>query len=377
MIFETSVVLCGISIVLNAILLLFNYQNFLKHKAFLERISVLLLCLLLTGLIFLLINFFYPELIIFQILYAIETIAFALTVYGFFEFVGFSGESRPQKEKILIAMYLSIFYTIITILFSLNFNFVKTIEGHLYFGLDFESPLLLIVVIIAFCLPIIHLGAISVKKFLKVYEESLRYPLIGFLAAFAFLISSMFLVIDFIEIRITIYYFLISALILGLILNRKYPSLLVDLAHKFAFKTLFIIHNNGQTIFSHQFAPLSPETKEKNEIGYLVGGFIYALTHGIKEIVKTEYETNLRIMDFGKLKMLFYYGNQIFGVLFSREANSVIYNRLQKFIDKFEDVFPNLIQNPTEIILEGQIIKEADKETIKDIQDLLKLHFNW
>jgi hypothetical protein len=371
-IFEMNIILCSVCVVLNAILLIFNCQLFLKHKAYLERVSVCLECLLVLALVIFLVNLFFPLLIIFQIILVIEMGAFALTIYGFFEFLAFSGESRPQKEKILVGIYSSISYIVVAVLFCSNFK-MEVIEGHLYLGLDLN---VLIVALILFMLPIIHLGAIALKKFLKVYEEALRYPLIGFINALAFYLTSIYLVLDFIEIRLIVYFFLIGALVLGIILNRAYPNLLVEMAHKFAFKTLFIIRNNGQTIFSHEFAPIVPGIKEKDKISYLIGGFIYAISHGIKEVIRQEYDTSLRTMDFGTLKMLFYYGNQVFGILFSRETNTVIYDKLKNFIDKFEIAFPEIIENTTGAnLLEVQSVDEKDQATVQEIKDLMKLFF--
>ncbi len=372
MIFEMNVILCSICVVLNAILLIFHCQMFLKHRAYLEKLAVRLESLLLVGLVIFLINLFYPILLTFQIILVIETGAFALSMYGFFEFLAFGGESRPQREKILVMIYCLISYIVVGVLFYLNFK-MQVIEGHLYLGLDLN---VLLLAMILFALPIIHLGAIALKYLLKVYEKSLRYPLIGFINALAFYLISNFLVLDLIEVRISTYFFLIGALVLAITLNRIYPNLLVDIARIFAFKNLYIIRNNGQTIFSHEFAPVAPGIKEKDKISYLIGGFIYAISHGIKEVVRQEYDSNLRVMDFGKLKMLFCYGNQVFGILFSRETNTVIYNKLKNFIDKFEIAFPEIIENTTGAnLLEAQSVDEKDKATVREIKDLMKLFF--
>jgi len=367
-----NIILCSVCVVLNAILLIFNCQLFLKHKAYLERVSVCFECLLVLALVIFLVNLFFPILVLFQIILVIETGAFALTIYGFFEFLAFSGESRPQKEKIIVGIYCLISYIVVAVLFCSNFK-LEVIEGHLYLGLDLN---ILFLALILFMLPIIHLGAIALKKFLKVYEESLRYPLIGFINALGFYLTSIYLVLDFIEIRLIVYFFLIGALVLGIVLNRAYPNLLVEMAHKFAFKTLFIIRNNGQTIFAHEFAPIVPGIQEKDKISYLIGGFIYAISHGIKEVIRQEYDSSLRTMDFGKLKMLFYYGNQVFGILFSRESNKVIYDKLKNFIDKFEIAFPEIIENTKGAnLLEAQSVDKKDQATVQEIKDLMKLYF--
>ena len=83
-------------------------------------------------------------------------------------------------------------------------------------------------------------------------------------------------------------------------------------------------------------------------------------------------------MNFGKIKMLFYYGTYVFGVLFSRESNAVIFNRLQRFVNGFEETFKEIVEDPTAtVILDGTTDGEKDPKLHKEINLLLQLYFKF
>ena len=83
-------------------------------------------------------------------------------------------------------------------------------------------------------------------------------------------------------------------------------------------------------------------------------------------------------MDFGTFKMIFYYTDQLFGVLFATRINNVMHDKLKNFVDAFEQTFPDFVsdQNYT-VLLEDQPDEEKNKEAIEKIKALLKLHFKW
>ena len=120
------------------------------------------------------------------------------------------------------------------------------------------------------------------------------------------------------------------------------------------------------------------EIKNKKMIKYLIGGFIYAITHGIKEIIKEEYETQLRAMDFGSLKMMFYYGEKCFGVLFCRETNNILHQKLKNFVLAFETTFPDRLEGPAQPTWLSESGEEAgDPVFLEKVKVLLKEHFKF
>ncbi|HUX98939.1 MAG TPA: hypothetical protein VMV49_05260 [Candidatus Deferrimicrobium sp.] len=112
MIFELSIILSIICTILSGLLFIFNYKNYRRHHAYIEKFAAVFQIFILVGLILFSINLFFHNLIIFQILVIIESIVFCITVYGFFEIFRISGEIRPEREKKLVGIYLVICLTI-------------------------------------------------------------------------------------------------------------------------------------------------------------------------------------------------------------------------------------------------------------------------
>jgi hypothetical protein len=369
MFLELNLALCATCIILNVIQLLFNLQNFLKHRAYLEKFSILLQGVLISGLAVILLNLIIPNIHILQIIFIMETVAFGVALYGIFRMLELSGERRSRGEKVAVALYGTVGFIVTFILYSINVQ-VQVIEGHIYFSLDFWMVIIGTIILAA---PVLYLGVLFTQRFLKIYEEQLRKPMIFFLFTLGFYLSSIFYIIVFVEVYG--YIALIGSLIAGIALILKYPNLLSQLGSTFAFKRLYIVRNNGQTLFSHEFGPGDTEFKNKQLMQYLVGGFIYAITHGIKEFVE-EPDSQLRTMDFGKMKMVFHYGDRVLGVLFSKEANSIIHKKLKDCIEEFELVFQQFLEESTAVnLLDGDMLNAQDKETLTKMQRLLEKHF--
>ncbi len=368
MFLELNLALCATCIVLNVIQLLFNFQSFLKHRAYLEKFSILLQGVLISGLAVILLNLIFPNIHILQVIFVLESLAFAVALAGIFKMLDQSGERRSRWEKITIAVYGIVGFIVTFILYSINVQ-VQVIEGHIYFSLDFWMVIIGTLILAA---PVLYLGILFTRRVLKVYEEQLRNPMIMFLTALGFYLSSIFYIIVFVEVYG--YIALIGSLIVGIALILKYPNLLSQLGSTFAFKRLYIVRTNGVTVYSHEFGPSATEVKNKL-IQYLMGGFLYAITHGIKEFVD-EPDSQLRTMDFGKLKMVFHYGDKVLGVLFSKEANNVIHKKLKDCIEEFELVFQQFLDESRAInLLDGESLNEQDKETLTKMQRLLENHF--
>ena len=134
MFFELNLILCSACLVLNLILLHFNYQSYRSRKVYIEKFAILYLFFFLIGLLLFLINLIFPVSWLFQAVWVIESIAFSTSVYGFFELMANSGESRPKKEKLAVGIYLFAVFIMIFIWYSLTIN-PQMIEGHLYLGL--------------------------------------------------------------------------------------------------------------------------------------------------------------------------------------------------------------------------------------------------
>ncbi len=372
MFFELNVILCAVCIGLNTIQLIFNYQCYLRDKAYLQKFSILLQTVILVGLGVFFLNLFIPESGIFILALVIESFAFGVSIIGFIRMVEISGQERPKKEKIIITTYLLLAFIIVLTIYTFNIRVVE-IEGRSYFGL---YSFYLIIGVVTLIIPQIHLLIISIKNFFKLYELKLRTPLIFFILALFFYLSALFAVVSIIEIRIIAYILLMIALFVGIALIKKYPNLLPQLGTSFAYQSLFIIRNNGQTLFQKEFAPLVDEIKDRTIINYLIGGFIYAISSGLKEVVKDNTSTHLQTMDFGKIKMVFYYGKEVFGVLFTQEANKVIYNRLKKSIEEFELNFNQFLKtNPSINLMEGAELSAENSDAKKKLIEILEKYF--
>ncbi len=373
MFFELNLILCSACLILNLILLLFYIQSYRSQKGYIEKFAILYLFFFLIGLLLFLLNLIFPINWLFQGIWVVECVAFSISVYCFFELMATSGESRSKKEKLAIGIYLSAVFIVIFIWYSLTIK-EFWIEGHKYLGLDWFG---FIGGTILFLIPEVHLYAVSIKKLFRIFEKKERYPLVLFLTILGFYLMATFCIVVFTQLRIYAFITLLGAIIGGLILNRVYPGLLVQIGSNFAFKRLYIVRNNGITLYSQEFGPATGKIKDTKIIQYLIGGVIYATTHGIKEIIKQEYVTTLRTMDFGKVKMIFHYGSQVLGILFTRETNTAIYNKLQKCIEDFELTFQKLLDQPTLNLLDAQLLSDENNETRRKIHDLLKKYFKF
>lgn len=358
---------------LGIIILVILVSIYKRHRAKIEKLAIFLQLSILTGFIVSFINLMIPSLIIFQITIIIGLATNILFIYVFFTLLEGSGESRPKWERLVLMIY-----SVIVVIFMVIFAFyeVTTVPldgGIMSYGLELH---LVIIPAILMLLPYIYMIIITGRFFQKLYDKEMRKKLNLFYVLLLNYLSFVYAFLFLVDIRVIAAGALIVieiGIILFLKLNHNF---LAQLHSTFAYKRVFIIRNNGQTIYSHDFS--KAKSKEVKTVKYLIGGFIYAITHGIKEIVKQEYEAILRSMDFGNLKMLFFYGEHVFGVLFSREANNVIYNRLERFVRGFEGSFPEIINDPTgTIVLDDQESIAKDPKAKKEIESLLSLYFKF
>jgi hypothetical protein len=374
MIYELLIALIAISLILSLLMELIIFQIYKKNKANIEKLALTLQIVYLSCIFLYFLTLLFPLLPIYQALLVPTTSGFFLTVYAFFVLLSGSGEIRPKRERNLLLLLVGIINVILLVLSFLN---IKTdyIEEHLYFGLAYP---VLIGPAIFILIPIIYMVTISFKKLLKLYEQRFQLALTIFIITLFIYVMSQYFTFFLMEARILSVCLLVASCIIGVYFFKKDPNFLVRIGTSFAFKSIFLIKNNGQTIYSHEFQPMLSQTTDKKTINYLIGGFIYALSHGIKEIVKHDYGSSLRSMDFGTFKMLFYYTDQLFGVLFATTSNNIMHNKLKNFVDAFQQTFPDFVsaQDYT-MLLEEQPGDEKNKEAVEKIKALLKLHFKW
>jgi len=372
MIFELHVALTIICLILEGTITANLFRIFRRHKAAVEKAALLLLLTLFLGFLLYFINLFVQDLQIFLVLMILSPITYFFAFSGSFTLLEGGGEVRPKLEKLILYIYITVLMVIVATLSLLN---IQITPGEpRYFGVDLWT---LFIPMILMTLPQFYTAIISLKYYVKLYEKEIQVTHFIFMGLLTSFITSQFLIIYMTEIRPIAYYIFIGAAIGGIIFLMVRHNYMAQLASTFAYKSLFVIRNNGQTLYSHEFERIIDETKDIKTIQYLIGGFIYAISHGLKEIIKEEIldKTDLRAMDFGRLKMLFYYGNGVFGVLFTRESNNVIYDRLKRFINEFELVFKEFLESKTgPSLLEGQTLPDP---AIKKIDDLLQLYFKF
>jgi len=213
---------------------------------------------------------------------------------------------------------------------------MQIIEGRLYYGV---SPFNILFIVIYLAPPLVHIMYTSSKTLFQHFSKESRkelgayfYTLVGFIILCAYMILDL-------NFRVFNYYIFLGITAVNLILFYKKPKILVHFGSSVGVRSIFIVRNNGMTIYTKDFAKATVINKEdKSRINLLIGGFVYAISHGIREIIRKEYEANLKSMNFGSIKMIFGYGKKVFGVLFTHSVNDYLQRKLTEFIDEFEKV---------------------------------------
>ena len=312
-----------------------NYINYSESRGRMERNITLTHLFILFSQVLFLIVIIYPfnNIFLFQLIPFVHTVAILYTFYVYFGLVDIAGEIIPHREKIGIVVYCFLGLIISNVL---NYFFLEivTIENRIFFGVNLINVSVMIIYLL---LPMTYVVYIANKKLIKHFTDESRKALsIYFYTLIAFEISCIFTLLV-LPLRTISYFIFLGIEIVNIVLFLKNPKILIYFGSILGTKSIYIVRNNGMTIYTKDFTPSTVIDKtDKNRINLLIGGFVYAISHGIREIIKKEYQTNLQSMNFGIIKMVFGYGEQVFGVLFTTSANDYLQRRLTQFIKKFE-----------------------------------------
>ena len=258
---------------------------------------------------------------------------------------------------------------------NLFFYEFRIIEGHFIFGMSFE--LLIPITILLFIGTIIVLSVIF-KESMELYEHSMKRKMqICFLLHLANVFTiSLFSAIFSMELLI---FSIITILIahVGLVLMNYFePQIITKFWSYFVVQSIYVIKNDGRTMFSYDFTKKANEDDNYTEM-FLIGGFIYAITHGIEHITKVK--TSIKLIDVQRIKIAFYFGKYSFSILFTREINNQIYKKLKGFMTEFERDFAPIIADwdgRIESFFEaGQIKNEFGFQRTLNLHEILDRYF--
>ncbi len=375
MYFEITLTLSIISVGLSATNFVLNYKNYAESKARLERNISLSHLFILMSLIFFTISILFPIPFYYQVIPLVQCALLLYFIKAAYELILMSGDKSLQKQNFFVAGMTFIILGSLTLINYFFFH-VVSIEGRLYFGMHgfiFLSATAFMV------LPLSLLSRLVVIKILKfIPKQHKKLYILYFSQIILYLLSSATLIF-ILEVRFIIFPVFITISIISLILFMKFPKLLIRINTMFSLKSLLIVKNNGMTLFHKDFSAFSLYEKiDRHRISLLIGGFVFAISKGIKEIIKKEYETILKTIDFGVINMMFGYGERVFGVIFTHEVNNYLQERLTDFIHEFEKKNEKELNDwmgATTYMSKKPVLGSTDDKLVKEIESLLKKYF--
>jgi len=139
--------------------------------------------------------------------------------------------------------------------------------------------------------------------------------------------------------------FLFISFIIGIM---RSPKIMDRISSFFSVKAVYIIKKTGQLLFEQNF-----QKEEKTSDSLIIGGFIFAVTTGIKKMLKLKKDINSFTSK--KRSVLIQHGNHVFGVLIVRENSVHLNKKLNELIDRYEKNYANELANWT-----GQVEKREE-----------------
>jgi len=142
------------------------------------------------------------------------------------------------------------------------------------------------------------------------------------------------------------------------------PDFYDNLSSYFCVKSIYLLRKSGQMLFGYNFQ------EEESEINFtsdqlLIGGFIYAISNGLKMSLKLEGEVDE--IDIGETTLIIEHGEKTFAILFVSEHTEKLHQKIQTFIKTFEKQFDEELTNWT-----GDISSFHSEKTQKIIFDIFK-----
>ena len=141
----------------------------------------------------------------------------------------------------------------------------------------------------------------------------------------------------------------------------KYPKTMERISMHFSVKAVYLIKKTGQLLFEYNFE----EDKEKSPDSLVVGGFIYAVTSGIKNMLKLKKE--ITSFTTKKRSVLVQHGDQVFGVLIVRENAQILHDNLIKFITNYEKKYQKMLEDWS-----GRVPSPESEDVINWVHELFR-----
>jgi hypothetical protein len=144
-----------------------------------------------------------------------------------------------------------------------------------------------------------------------------------------------------------------------------FPGLMESIGTYFSIKKLFILKDNGLLIFECDF----DENRFQDGIesdDTLIGGFVYAISQGFKEVLKSEEEINA--FRSGNRSVLIERGKYVFAVLIVTADSSLLHRKLREFISRYELENKGYLENWTGDFsdIRPELIKKEIFETLRE-----------
>ena len=141
----------------------------------------------------------------------------------------------------------------------------------------------------------------------------------------------------------------------------KYPRSMQRISMHFSVKAVYLIKKTGQLLFEYNFE----EDQAKKPDSLVVGGFIYAITSGIKNMLKLK--KDITSFTSKKRSVLVQHGEHLFGVLIVRENAQILHDNLIKLIKKYEKRFIKELEDWS-----GRVPSPKSQEVINWIHELFR-----
>ncbi|MBD3230967.1 MAG: hypothetical protein GF329_22500 [Candidatus Lokiarchaeota archaeon] len=278
---------------------------------------------------------------------------------------------RLSGYKMRFSRLIRSFYYFLIALFSIYNGYTCHMVDIEYYGISFyQMDISLILMIVVLYIPVVFLILYIYKKSIKQALNKTRYKITYFSGLWVMLLIFMrFGYLSFYSIfHSNLLFELINYGTAGILISTvlfvwKYPYYIRSLCIYFNLKSLYIIKNNGITLFFHNF---NKQFKDLNYVDeFVTGGFINCLAEGLKKSINID--GNVNSITIGDFTLLFTWGKYVIGLLLVSEPTNMMTQKLVTYINKFEDIYDRKLKRWTGDI---SIFKKPESEVYNLISEI-------
>ena len=196
----------------------------------------------------------------------------------------------------------------------------------------------------------------TILSFVLVGERGYNIGAYSLLYSFLNIPIELSLIVNFVALSILSFIFIFVIL--------KYPNLMESIGTYFSIKKLYILKDNGLLIFNYDFEEkifLDGSVSQES----LIGGFIYAITEGLKDILKACEDINS--VTSGDRSFVIERGEFVFGALIVTADSPLMHRKLIEFIKILERNYKKDLENWT-----GEFTKFEEEKIKKWIFKILR-----